>query len=85
MAVDSYEIFEEFFRRVKAAEDIEEVIREYGGSSIYVPSYKNTHRNERIYKMWLDGVDIRTICREFELSESRVRGIIKDMRQRREV
>ncbi|WOE69112.1 Mor transcription activator family protein [Hydrogenimonas thermophila] len=83
MGVDSYELFERFYEFVKESAGIEDVIREFGGSSIYIPSFKNTHRNEKILKMAEAGADIREIMREFSLSEGRVRAILREAKQKK--
>ena len=78
--VNNKEIFEEFYRFCKE-HSIEEVIKEYGGGEIYVPSYKSTHRDEEIYKRYKSGESLRVLAREYNLSISRVRAIIRRYKQ----
>jgi len=74
--VSNREIFEEFYRFCKE-HSLEDVIKEYGGGEIYVPSYKNTHRDRDIYNLYKEGKRVRDIAREYSLSISRVRSIIR--------
>ena len=40
--INSFDIFAEFYNRVKESENMADIIKEYGGANIYVPSYKGT-------------------------------------------
>ena len=48
--INSFDIFAEFYNRVKESESMADIIKEYGGANIYVPSYKGTFRNYDILK-----------------------------------
>ncbi len=76
MAINSYELFEEFYRFCKE-HSIERVVKEYGGGNIYIPSFKRMGRDKEILKRYQSGINLRDIAKEFELSITRVRDIIK--------
>ena len=46
--IDSKEIFLELHRRISEGASADEISKEYGGSNIYIPSYKSMGRNEHI-------------------------------------
>jgi Mor family transcriptional regulator len=76
LMVTNKEIFEEFYHFCKN-KNMEEVIREYGGDCIYIPSYKRVGRDKKIYQAWKKGVSLRSISKRFNLSLNRVRQIVK--------
>ncbi len=44
--VTNYDLFEDLFYFIKQSDvEISDVIKEHGGSSLYIPSYKTTFRN----------------------------------------
>ncbi len=87
--VSTVELFEEFFKKIKECESISDIYKEYGGSSIYVPSYKSVCRNEEILNeyeaMLKDGSYSSTIIRrlagKYDLSVSQIYAITKDKRE----
>ncbi|WP_162165803.1 Mor transcription activator family protein [Campylobacter fetus] len=76
------DIFDEFFERVKSNTK-EEILREYGGSAIYIPSYKTTYRNDDIkreFKILINnGVNrhkaYRALSLKFGISMTRIKKI----------
>jgi Mor family transcriptional regulator len=68
--------FDEFFEFANTHSK-EEVIKYYGGASLYIPSFKSTFRNQKIVDMYREGHSIEVIAREFELSRVRVRELIR--------
>ena len=87
--VSTVELFEEFFKKIKECESISDIYKEYGGSSIYVPSYKSVCRNEEILNeyeaMLKDGsygsTIIRRLAGKYDLSVSQIYAITKDKRE----
>ncbi len=87
--VSTVDIFEEFFKKVKECDSISDIYKEYGGSSIYVPSYKSVCRNEDIlaeYDAMLrvgkgGSATIRTLANKYDLSVSQVYAITKEIRE----
>jgi len=73
----NYELFEAFYEEVKNSKNIVEVIKAYGGGTIYVPSFKTTHRNEEIRRRFEEGADIPTLQREYGLSRNQIYAILK--------
>jgi len=70
------DIFEYFIEYVKK-HTIEEIIEEFGGGNIYIPSYKSTFRDAQIFKLYKQGVSVKELKKQFNLSESRIRSIVK--------
>ncbi|AQW85463.1 hypothetical protein CPIN18021_1079 [Campylobacter pinnipediorum subsp. caledonicus] len=89
--LNNLDLFENFFYDVKKCEDMSEILKAYGGSSIYVPSFKNTYRNNEIVDEYLtllnSGVEnslaIRQIAKKHNLSVNSVYNITKDAREPR--
>ena len=75
--VDNKDIFLHFIDFCKN-HSIEEVIEEFGGGHIYIPSYKTTYRDQQIYDLYKEGKSIRELKKQFSLSYSRIRSIIRN-------
>ena len=56
--INSFDLFAEFYNRVKESENMADIIKEYGGANIYVPSYKGTFRNYDILKEYEEGIKL---------------------------
>lgn len=80
------EIFDEFFEQVKSRTK-EDILREYGGSAIYIPSYKTTARNDEIVRefKYLSSIEInkykiyRALSFKFGLSVCRIKKILESV------
>ncbi|MDR1975576.1 MAG: hypothetical protein LBQ18_01140 [Campylobacteraceae bacterium] len=78
------EIFLQMFNDIRSGMSIEGVCKNYGGSNIYIPSFKTMGRNEEIrteYKKRLsEGADtvrtIRLLTREYNLSYAHIFKIV---------
>ena len=79
--VTNKEIFEEFYQQVKNSKNISEIVKSYGGSPIYVPSYKSTYRNDDILKSYKEGLSIRNLSKEFNLSEAQIYNLTLKVRE----
>lgn len=87
--LNNFDLFVEFYEKVKASESIAEVLKEYGGSSVYIPSYKSTYRNQDMLDEYLKGAKegksntliIREIAAKYSLSYNSVSAIIKELKQ----
>lgn len=58
-----------------------ELVRQFGGTHIYVPehnSFRAMRRNEKIRKDF-DGYNFRELARKYDLSESMIRRIVRDV------
>lgn len=71
------DIFEHFIEYAKN-HTLEEIIEEFGGGHIYIPSYKSTFRDAQILKLYKQGLSPKKLKKQFNLSESRIRSIIKN-------
>lgn len=74
--MNTLDMFEYFVEYVKS-NTLENIIKEWGGGNIYIPSFKSTYRDKHILNLYKQGTHIEDIAKEFNLSISRVRGIIK--------
>ena len=83
MAVTNQEIFEEFTRRIREdnATD-EELMQDYGGMPIYVPSFKLNGRNDKIIDDYVKHkLSPKKLASKYDLSLGRIYEIIKDVRE----
>jgi Mor family transcriptional regulator len=85
-AITNYDLFEEFFEFIKQPNiTIADVIKEHGGSSLYIPSYKTTLRNEEICNEYKKRQGERrlakTLAKEYDLSEAQILLITKPLRE----
>ena len=82
------DIFEEFYRVVKQSDSISDVYKEYGGSSVYIPSYKTSLRNSDILDEYMElkqkGLGsthiVKLIATTHNLSVSQIYNITKEAR-----
>ena len=89
MIINNFDLFVEFYNCVKESESMADVLKEYGGANIYVPSYKSTFRNRDIIKDYEEGVAagkqstviIREIATKHGLSYNSISSIVKENRQ----
>ncbi len=89
MIINNFDLFVEFYNCVKESESMADVLKEYGGANIYVPSYKSTFRNRDIldeYKEELKSgkpgaVIIRELSAKHGLSYNSISSIVKENRQ----
>ena len=81
MELSNYDLFEELFNFIKRGSSIKEVLKEFGGSCFYVPSHKNIFRNKEIIEDYKNGMSVKKISREYDLSEARVYSLTKHLRE----
>lgn len=90
-AVSNYELFEELFTQIQEGAKIEDVLKEHGGSSIYIPSFKTIFRDDEIRKKYLELQELKTkriahyLAKEYELSVPQIYSITKEIRQKGEL
>lgn len=84
--ITNEEIVSEMYDFIKKSSDIKEFIKEYGGGSIYIPSYKTQYRDDEIKKEYLE---LRKsgrkkiafiLARKYEVTERNIYEITKDSR-----
>ena len=78
--VTNMELFEELFNMIQGGASIIEVLEEWGGSSIYIPSMKSTFRNELILRDYKNGMALRELAKKYSLSLSQIYNLTKEER-----
>ena len=75
---DVYEHLEMLYEIV-GDEKYLEIIRMYGGSNLYIPTYKATIRNSRNREIrkWYNGVNLSLLAGEYGMSVNNLRNIVK--------
>jgi len=81
MALSNFEVFEAFVAFTKESESLDEILKEYGGSQLYIPSYKTISRNDDVIKDYLEGMSIQDLRRKYELSNNRIYEITREVRE----
>ena len=79
--ITNLDIFEEFFKTIQEGASLTKVLQEYGGSSIYIPSFKSTFRNELIVKDYQIGLTPRELAKKYSLSIAQIYQITKKERE----
>lgn len=82
------DLFAYLYKKIKESTDIKEVLKEFGGGLIYIPSYKSTKRDEDIredYKNLLSQKKNRReimllLANKYNLSQQRLYAITEDVR-----
>ena len=87
-AITNFDLFEEFYNFATDPNNtINDVIKEFGGSSLYIPSSKTTIRNNEIITEYKENIKkkgiIKELCRKHNLSEAQVYAITKEIREPR--
>lgn len=87
--VSNVEIFDELFERIQRGASRKEILQEFGGSNIYIPSYKTILRDDDIFATYqtLQKSEttqkriMLTLSQQFNLSEQQLYKIIADKSQ----
>jgi Mor family transcriptional regulator len=85
MAVTTEELFLELYNSIRGGATIEDVCKNFGGSNIYIPSFKSLGRNDELIaeydKRIKEGQDksniLRELAIEYNLSLAHTYKIIK--------
>jgi len=79
------EMFEEFYKFIKEAECIEDVMLEFGGIVIAVPAFVGEHRDKKIYEAFLELPDstpastrYMILSRRFNVGMRKVQSVIRE-------
>lgn len=83
--VKNLDIFLDLFNKIKEGATQEEICKNFGGSSIYIPSYKKTKRDSDIRKQYQSLMERKIskkqtmlqLQRQYNLSEQHLYKIIK--------
>jgi Mor family transcriptional regulator len=78
------DIFLQLYSDIRSGKSVEDICKNYGGSNIYIPSFKSMGRNEEIqaeYKKRIEeGADnvktIRALATEYSLSYAHIYKIV---------
>ena len=82
MALTNLEIFELFCDLIRGGATNEELMKEYGGSSIPVPSYKLHGRDDEIRRKFVEEHhDPKELARQYDLSLSQIYRILEPVRK----
>ncbi|NOQ30012.1 MAG: hypothetical protein GQ570_02690 [Helicobacteraceae bacterium] len=79
--ITNYDLFLELYDCIRNSSNIKEVLKEHGGSNFYIPSYKTTERNNDIIEAYKEGMSIKQLRREYDLSETQIYTITKEVRE----
>lgn len=85
-AITNFDLFEDLFNFIKNPEvTISDVIKEHGGSNLYIPSFKTTCRNDEIITAYKERLGekhlVKKLAKEYDLSESQIFIITKPLRE----
>jgi len=85
-AVTNFDLFKEFYDfATDPQHTMNDVIKEFGGSSFYIPSAKTTIRNDEILTDYKNNLGkrgiIKELSRKYDLSEAQVYAITKEVRE----
>ena len=87
--ISNLDIFMQLYDLIKQSKSPSDVVKEFGGSNVYVPSYKSTYRNEDILKEYREAIDagkdpnktIRELAAKHNLSYNSICNIIKESKK----
>ena len=83
--ISNLDIFMQLYDLIKQSKSPSDVVKEFGGSNVYVPSYKSTYRNEDILKEDREAIDagktIRKLATKHNLSYNSICNIIKESKK----
>jgi Mor family transcriptional regulator len=86
MEITNLDLVKEFVKFIKSAASLDEVIKEYGGCSIYIPSYKTVYRNDEIRVKYLEMRESKAtnialhLAREYDVTTRQIYTITQDLR-----
>jgi len=78
--VTNEDVFNEFVAFIRGGASDQDITREYGGGSLYIPSFKNIYRNDIIIQEFKDGKSVRELARDYELSTKQIYDITRAYR-----
>lgn len=86
--LSNLDLFEDLVNFIKEpTNNLEEILKEYGGSTFYIPSYKTIYRNEQILKDYIEHQNkpgiYKELSRKYEITERQIQSITKPIRDKR--
>ncbi len=84
--INNFDLFEDLFNFIKAPNnDINKVIKDYGGSTFYIPSYKTTIRNDELLKEYKENIQkkgiVKILSQRYDLTERQIYTLTRQIRQ----
>jgi Mor family transcriptional regulator len=79
-SVTSFELFEAMYNDIKGGASERDILKEYGGGYLYIPTYRSTFLHEDINRDCRDGASIIELCRKYGLSKNRVWELTREVR-----
>ncbi len=85
ISLTNLDLFEDLFDFIKQKDiKLDDVIKEFGGSTYYIPSYKTTLRNDEIIKEYRKHLGetglVKRLARDHNLTERQIYDITKGVR-----
>ncbi len=85
ISLTNLDLFEDLFDFIKQKDiKLDDVIKEFGGSTYYIPSYKTTLRNDEIIKEYRKHLGetglVKRLARDHNLTERQIYDITKEVR-----
>ena len=86
LVVDNLELFEELFEYIKKdGVTLSDAVREHGGTTYYIPSYKTTFRNQDIIDLYKENLGkigvVKALAKKYDLTERQIYDITKEVRE----
>ncbi len=84
--ITNEEIVEEMYAFIKDSNSIKDFIKEYGGGTVYIPSYKTIFRDEDIKNDYIEMKKNKEtkiafkLARKYEVTERQIYDITKTLR-----
>lgn len=84
--INNFDLFEDLFNFIKDPDnDINKVIKDYGGSTFYIPSYKTTIRNDELLKEYKENIQkkgiVKILSQRYDLTERQIYTLTRQIRQ----
>lgn len=76
--MDILEAFYDFCKEPDST--LKDVVREYSGMEIKVPSYKRAYRNDEIIERYKEGAMVKELAQEFQLCDRTIWDITYELR-----
>ncbi len=84
--LNNLDLFEELYNFIKNPDiDLTDVIKEFGGTTYYIPSYKTTLRNDEIIKEYKENLGevglVKKLSKKYHLTERQIYDITRGVRE----
>ncbi|TLE14485.1 DNA-binding protein [Helicobacter apodemus] len=87
--ITNFDIFFNLYERIQKGATLKEVLQDFGGANLYIPSYKSIQRDEDIWKDYKDLKEngatqkyiMLSLQQKYSLSEQHLYKILKTKRE----